>query len=478
MPVRRISDEQREWLQRQLADWSQQELVTADQAARILALYETAEETGARKRSHFSFAILGLAAFMIGLALFLLIGYNWDAIPRPGKLLLIFATLLGTYAGGLYLRFVRQAPRASEIVFFLGCLFYGAGIWLVAQVFHLSAHYPDGIWWWAIGVVPFALCLDSMLVHCLLVALLALWSGMEVIGFTHLAQRLFWGWWSIPNGAYTLPILAVPGVLWAYRHRSPATVGLYATLLGWWVVLQAIAWEFDALPVVYLIGILGCLYLIVAESHGDRSPYAIPIRLLGVAQLGGALVVLSFGGVHREGVRRAGYDSGSSFVAGFAECIAFLAIVACSLVIVAYLRPQPAGPARPPFARLLDVARRQHLPLGVALGLVATWFWTIVSWSSSGDDGLASWLPPTIVANVAMLGLAHWLMRVGLREDRGRPFAFGVLYFLLWAVLRYVDLFADAGGMLGASLMFFLCGAALFGVGMFWHRRKKETVHV
>jgi len=44
-------------------------------------------------------------------------------------------------------------------------------------------------------------------------------------------------------------------------------------------------------------------------------------------------------------------------------------------------------------------------------------------------------------------------------------------------VLRYVDLFAEVGGMLGASVMFFLCGAVLFGVARFWAHRK-EIAHV
>jgi hypothetical protein len=76
-----------------------------------------------------------------------------------------------------------------------------------------------------------------------------------------------------------------------------------------------------------------------------------------------------------------------------------------------------------------------------------------------------------------MIVLALWLMRVGLREDQSLPFAAGVLYFLLWAVLRYADLFAGVGGMLGASLMFLLCGVGLFAVARFWHKRK-EIGHV
>jgi hypothetical protein len=82
-------------------------------------------------------------------------------------------------------------------------------------------------------------------------------------------------------------------------------------------------------------------------------------------------------------------------------------------------------------------------------------------------------LIPAILANLAMIVLAFWLMAVGLRESRGQPFAAGVLYFLFWAVIRYIDLFGNFGGMLGAALMFFLCGAALFGVAQFWRRRQK-----
>ena len=58
-------------------------------------------------------------------------------------------------------------------------------------------------------------------------------------------------------------------------------------------------------------------------------------------------------------------------------------------------------------------------------------------------------LVPTVLANLALVAVSIWLMQVGLREDRGRPFSAGVLLFLLWAVLRYIDLFGDFGGMLG-----------------------------
>ncbi len=58
-----------------------------------------------------------------------------------------------------------------------------------------------------------------------------------------------------------------------------------------------------------------------------------------------------------------------------------------------------------------------------------------------------------MAANVLMVAFAFWMIHVGLREDRGRPFTAGVIYFFLWTILRYIDLFG--GNMLGAAMMFF-----------------------
>lgn len=477
MPARHISDRQRNWLEEQLADWSRQGIISTEQAGRIRGFYESADEAGDRTRSVFSFVIFGLAAFLVGLALFLLIGYNWDAIPRATKLLLIFGMILGTHAAGLYLRFSRTAPRASEIVMFLGCLFYGAGIWLVAQVFHLEAHYPDGVWWWAIGVLPFALCLDSILLHTLLVALLALWGGLEVIGFSNLGARLFWGWWTFPNGAYTLPLLALPGLIWAYRRNSRFTVGLYVPLLAWWILLQAFAWDFEW-QAVYFVGCTGALLLIVSESHRAGNSLAVPIRFWGVVLAAGALIPLSFGDFHKEMFRSGDSIFGQTLTGGLVQLAPLIVLAVATLLVVAYSLGPAATGGQSAGARLGELFRRQWLPAALAVGLAAMSLWSVVMPNSGkgADEGVA-WFVPTLAANVAMIGTALWLMRLGLREDRGRPFAFGVLYFLLWSVLRYFDLFASVGGMPGAAMMFLMYGAVLFGVATFW-RGRKETRHV
>ncbi len=211
--------------------------MSAEQASQIIALYETADQVVRRQRSRAISTLMSVAAFLVGLAILLLIGYNWEAMPRALKLGIILSVLIITYTVAFYLRYHRNTPKLSAVIFFLGCLFYGAGIWLVAQIFHLDALYPAGVWWWAVGVFPFAFYLDTLFLHGLLAGLLALWAGLEVLQFSQLGIW-FWGRWSLlPNGAYSLLLFALPGLIGAYRKESPMTVGLYLLLLIWWFIL-------------------------------------------------------------------------------------------------------------------------------------------------------------------------------------------------------------------------------------------------
>jgi uncharacterized membrane protein len=363
------------------------------------------------------------------------------------------------------LREKQQAFKASEIVFFVGCLFYGAGIWLVAQIFHLSAHYPDGVWWWAVGVLPFALTLDTILLHLLLAFLLALWAGLEILNFNHLGAWLFGRWMALPNAAYSLPVMAALGLLWAYRRQAVPAVGVYVLLITWWVLLQPFAWRWSDNP-TYFIGSVGALLLIVAEAHPRGSRMAIPYRLYGVLLAAGALVPISFYGFNADYAR-------SLREGGQVQTLAILLLAATTIAFVAW-RNTRRDPDAPAAAWVRELLQQQWLPIGLVL-LMA--FCSVsANLENAGDiNETAQILVPTVAANIAMVAVAIWLMRIGLRDDRGRPFTAGVVYFLLWSVLRYFDLFGDFGGMIGAALMFLTCGAALLGLANYWRRRKRTA---
>ena len=400
-----------------------------------------------------------------------------------GKLAVIFGGLVGSARHGFWLRFGGRWRLSSEIVFFLACLLYGAAIWLIAQMFHIQSHYPDGIWFWALGVLPFALCLDTLLLHVLYAGLLAIWVGTEILGFPGMGPWLVHGLY-VAHGALTLPLLALPGLLWAYRKRSALTIGIYAPLLAWWAVLQPVAWQWEVDPALFCrhgrrAVAVDCRDAPRRQPHGHalsalrraasrRRARAVELRRLScrfaattvrpatICRRAGDRTDRRGGGAGRRAVAATRCGDGR-LAARDARLRRFSAGNGCRWGWCCCWRPmllertvQPIRPAAP-YATMRSAR------------------------------GMQKWSPqvllPVAAVNAAMIVLALWLMRLGLREDRTWPFAAGVLYFLLWAVLRYVDLFAGVGGMLGAALMFLLCGVGLLAVARFWLHRK-ESDHV
>ena len=297
MERRPISDQIRQWLLGELEVWRAGGILADDQPGRILDLYETSPEAAGRRRSLAMFALSSVAALMIGLAALLVVSYNWQAMSAAVKLTVIFGVLIGSYAVGFWLRYGGQWRLTSEIVLFLACLFYGSAIWLIAQIFNIQSHYPDGIWFWALGVLPLALCLDTLLMHALYAVLLAVWVGTEILGFPGMDPWLFHGFYVAHGCADACRCWSCRACSGPTGEQSALTIGIYAPLLAWWVVLQPVAWRWEVNP-VYFVGMAGALLLLIAAMHREGSLMAMPYRLYGVLITGGVLVPLSYRRLH------------------------------------------------------------------------------------------------------------------------------------------------------------------------------------
>jgi uncharacterized membrane protein len=436
-------------------------VLNEDQAGAIIDLYETPTQSSRRYQAIGIYVLVGIAALFVGLAAFLLIGYNWENLPDPLKLMIVFGAVAAAHGFGFVVRYVWQAKIFSEFAFFLGCLFYGGAIVLVAEIFHLHSHPPDGVWWWAIGVLPFALFLDTVLIHLLVATLLAVWVGMELLGGGFGPDVARFG--VLPRLALSLPILAGLGLCWAYQKKSPTAAGLYVPVVAWWLVLLPFAWHWREFPILF-IGSVGALMLIIAEVHAEGNKLAVPYRLYGSLLCMGVLSVLSFREVHRELARMTDVwpfilqSLLITAVSGIVFGVAF--VIKSQRAEAAYLRPVYA------------YALRQWLPLSMALLMFVLTLYYAALKNVEAEPMIA--LVPTALGNIGMLILAFWLMMRGLREERGFPSAGGVLFFLLWSVFRYAEWFGSRGGMLGGACMFFVCGATIFAFAMFWHVRKRQ----
>lgn len=454
----------RQWLLDQIDLWQDRGVVSESQANAILDLYETPTQSSSRQQSIAIYVLIGIAAMFVALAASLIVGVSWEILPDSFKCLFLLAIVVAAHGVGFYLRYVWHAKIFSELAFFFGSLLYGVAMMLLAHIFNLGEHPPDGVWWWALGVIPLALFLDTLLLHLLVATLLAVWVGMELIGWGRGHEFDLFGF--LPRAAYTLPVLAGLGLAWAYQKKSPTTVGLYVPLLAWWVILLPSGWGGRENPIL-MIGSAGALMLILAEVHTDGSRYAIPYRLYGSLLCMGVLSCLSFHEMHHEIGR---IDDLSIFV-GQTLVMTVLAGGVFAMALVGQTQREGESYTRP----LVVFAMRQWLPLSMAalMFFLTLWYAAMRDLAHQPDAWLI-WLLPTLIANIGMLGLAFWLMMYGLREDRGFPAAGGVVFFLLWTIFRYAEWFGSRGELLGAACMFFVCGAALFGFAMFWHVRKKQ----
>lgn len=82
---------------------------------------------------------------------------NWENIPRPIRVVLLFAAVAALYVSGASFakRRVRKSHRA-EALMVLGTLMLGASIFLTAHIYALDGLMRHGFGWWALGAMAAA----------------------------------------------------------------------------------------------------------------------------------------------------------------------------------------------------------------------------------------------------------------------------------------------------------------------------------
>lgn len=116
----------------------------------------TAED--AQKRTIYYVVLAG--AVLIGVGIFSFIASNWQLIGPSMKVMIIVLAMIATYSLGWWLREVQKFTKSGNALIFLGSLIYGGGIFLVGQIFHISANWPDGFILWMLGSIAMALAVQ------------------------------------------------------------------------------------------------------------------------------------------------------------------------------------------------------------------------------------------------------------------------------------------------------------------------------
>lgn len=126
-----------------------------------------------------SFVLKLVAYLFFALSLLTLIGSNWEELPRILRLFIVLSITCLVNLGG-YFALKNGKESQSTALFFLGNFCYGGAIALIAQIYHLGEHMPNGILLWAVGAFALAFaCQKSILTaQALIIALI--WFVMEL----------------------------------------------------------------------------------------------------------------------------------------------------------------------------------------------------------------------------------------------------------------------------------------------------------
>jgi uncharacterized membrane protein len=432
-------DKQIRWLLTEIDRWQAEGVVSPEQAGLLRRRYEQP----AGESVPWGLLVFATAgAIVIGLGVILLFAYNWDEIPRYGKLALVFLVLIGAHAGGIRL-LGRDGwqPRLGEALAVLGTMFYGAGIWLVAQIYNIDEHYPNGFLFWALGALAMAWAIRSTANGLLAVVLIALWGCCEAFDFRSPQ------YWSV--------VLVAGGLLplaWSQRSTILLTAALAAIQLL--IAVNATQWGAGAHAFTASLA-LGVLLVAAARlTAADRPDFPAGAGMMAFLGFGAFLFcayLLSFADAADnllDWTRRSGAQPGMAHVFGWT-------LFAAGLAGWAWLA------RRSLLHRELEIRREEWL-----LPIALVWCFGIASLGARDWSVLVSWS-----FNLMLLGLAvMWIWR-GCQESRLRPTVLGSLLLGAVVLARYFDLFQS---LASRGLAFIILGGIFVAEAMYY-RKMRQT---
>ncbi len=421
------------WLLSELETWVQEGIINDAQAQAIRGRYSAPEQAGTWGR--IAFAAFG--AILIGLGVILLFAYNWDKMHKFAKLAIVFCALISAHGAALIVK--RTTTRQTLHV--LGSMFFGAGIWLVAQTYHINEHYPNAFLVWGAGALALAWVLPSLPQALMATFLLVLWNGFESYGFQ--------------NANYAAPIVIFFGILplaWIMRSRVLLSAGLAAFLFTLFSLFLQVS---SHLGIPLFLSVAAALIAVglIMEQNELAPELASTCFFFGNTLSVVLVYILTFRGA-REAL---------SFLSREKAPDIWFPVF---LVIAAGLWIAALWPFRNMRDRLVHGIRRDYFAAPIALIIYALQFFGILQ--------LRGFLA-TAPYNLLILFSAVMLMQRGFRDLNLRAAIMGSVLLSALAIARYTDLFQS---LLARAAIFLLVGGMMLGVGIFFARSRKELKEV
>lgn len=298
---RQLTRQQLKFLEQELQYQQEIGVISDGQRLDMLAGYEP------KQGLSFIRVMLTIGALLVGLGILSFIASNWAELGRVAKLSIILAIFLGSMLASY--KMSDSYPKTSKSLLYIGVLTYGAGIFLIGQMFNFGGHFTSAFLLWALGAFPIAVLFRDKIVYlftCILVIVYV--SGhLDLHSYPYMA------------------IVFIPALYYCNRYLENSGV---ITFLANLVTLDAVliftrVTDMEEFYICLLfIGLgIGMYYLPFKMNAGVY-------RLQGTIVMGVAGLFLTIPEMWRDilhpGTQMAGYDPSAGRVASSAFAVALI----------------------------------------------------------------------------------------------------------------------------------------------------------
>jgi uncharacterized membrane protein len=266
-----ISSSKHQWLQMELSRFEEAGIIDSSQVQQILSSYEVKGKGNAG----FNRILLVLGSVLIGVGILSFIAGNWEAIPRTVKFVLILFGLTGAYFTGWKLE--ESYPKTSKSFYYIGAAIYGAGIFLVGQMFHSSSPFQQAFLVWVLGIVPLALYLKDRLVMILSILFIGIYASQA---WDASVPYPYWVW-------VFIPLFYGCNERWLNKSRQVFFFANALLIFSLWVTFVWWEWHGGVIALVLLLLGVGMTFLSI-------RPYAKVLERQGAVIHGVAAIVLTY----------------------------------------------------------------------------------------------------------------------------------------------------------------------------------------
>ncbi|WP_349409726.1 DUF2157 domain-containing protein [Pseudalkalibacillus sp. SCS-8] len=247
---------ERKWLRKEGPKWVEQGYIQKEQLEGIYSMYE-------KKRNNL---LPILASILIGLGILTFIASNWGQMSDWFRLTLIWVAIAGFHlTGGHYIQ--KGSEHLGSALIGIGTITFGAGIFLVAQMFHIVSYNATAFILWTASAILTYFVFPNRYFY-----LLSLFIGTSGILYSFISFQAF---------SHVLAFLVIVGIGYlTFKEDSRLLYYLYSAAIIITSITFIVVYEYSYfwMTIVFLI-----LYGINELMKSEKAHHSFKdIGILGI----------------------------------------------------------------------------------------------------------------------------------------------------------------------------------------------------